>query len=601
MRKILITNNSLLVSKNYDIVYTDSPYVVERHSRAIYLDTLLDKELNNKVKDICKKGSLLNKGLIESFFPKYQNRVIDLINISSEYPNIYINIIKLCNLINLYPDDEIIISITSDELYDYSSTRPVDRFVNIYYFITKLAKIKNIKLVCKNFKLDEPDQKHKPINSWFLRLIDLDKKVLTFNLKKKFKLIKTQSKKVYIYNYSSIIREIEPYLYDIGITCINMPEINTSGYEIENILDEKKLKDILDNTFENNTLENIFKLTIFEIYKKIIKQHLEKKIFTKKYISKLDKSIKVILTNSLDVFDSLIFSKQLQDSGFKIIEALHGMGKSYFRKSDIVNYQSLVIDALLCFNESETKLFKDYDPKFKVYPISSPQQTKNIRLKKLQRFYVNRMLKISDQKNVFYPSCDYPYNNNKNYIDSQPDKGTYNFEKKMVTLLSKINKRSIYKTYPSRCFIDQDTLIEYAGRFSNIKVMSEKFDFRYINTIGDIFILGHLGGASTVMWMLGLNRPIIYLHTNKSRHLNLDVQNIVKKIFITVDVDKDDWENTLKNLLNKPYKELIEMWQAKQIYRDQHDEEWLMGMNLHAGKLGAKYINKFIIDNTKNI
>ena len=25
-----------------------------------------------------------------------------------------------------------------------------------------------------------------------------------------------------------------------------MPEINTSGYEIENILDEKKLKDILD-------------------------------------------------------------------------------------------------------------------------------------------------------------------------------------------------------------------------------------------------------------------------------------------------------------------------------------------------------------------
>jgi len=91
MRKILITNNSLLVSKNYDIVYTDSPYVVERHSRAIYLDTLLDKELNNKVKDICKKGSLLNKGLIESFFPKYQNRVIDLINISSEYTNIYIN------------------------------------------------------------------------------------------------------------------------------------------------------------------------------------------------------------------------------------------------------------------------------------------------------------------------------------------------------------------------------------------------------------------------------------------------------------------------------------------------------------------------------
>jgi hypothetical protein len=601
MKKILITNNSQFVSEDYDIIYTDSPYVIEHHSRAIYLDTLLEKELSNKVKDICKKGSLLNKELIESFFPKYQNRDIELIDIRSEYTNIYINIIKLCNLINLYPDDEIIISITSDELYDYSSIRAVDRYVNIYYLITKLSKIKNIKLVCKNFKLGEPDQKHKPINSWFLRLINLDKKVLTFNLKKKFKLIKPQSKKVFIYNYSSIIREIEPYLYDMGISCIKMPEINTSGYEIENILDEKKLNDILDKTFENNTLENIFKLTIFEIYKKIIKKHLEKEIFAKKYVSKLDKSIRVILTNSLDVFDSLILSKQLQDNGFKIIEAMHGMGKSYLRKSDIVNHQSFTINALLCFNESEKKLFKDYDPKFKAYLISSVQQTKNIRLKKLQRFYVNKMLKISDQKNVFYPSCDYPYNNNKNYVGSQSDKGTYNFEKKMVTLLSKINKRSIYKTYPSRCFIDQDTLIEYAERFSNIKVISEKFDFRYVNTIGDIFILGHLGGASTVMWMLGLNRPIIYLHTNKFRHINPDAQNIVKKIFITVDIDKDDWENDLKNLLNKPFKELIEMWQAKQVYRDQFDEEWLMGTNLHAGKLGAKYINRFISENAKNI
>ena len=41
------------------------------------------------------------------------------------------------------------------------------------------------------------------------------------------------------------------------------------------------------------------------------------------------------------------------------------------------------------------------------------------------------------------------------------------------------------------------------------------------------------------------------------------------------------------------------MWQAKQIYRDQYDDEWLMGMNLHAGKLGAKYVNRFILENIK--
>ena len=104
-------------------------------------------------------------------------------------------------------------------------------------------------------------------------------------------------------------------------------------------------------------MENIFKLTIFEIYKKIIKQH-----YSKKYLQKnifLNDISKIIFSDvKLDVFDSLILSKQLQDNGFKIIEAMHGMGKSYLRKSDIVNYQSFVIDALLCFNESEKKLLK---------------------------------------------------------------------------------------------------------------------------------------------------------------------------------------------------------------------------------------------------
>ena len=50
-------------------------------------------------------------------------------------------------------------------------------------------------------------------------------------------------------------------------------------------------------------------------------------------------------------------------------------------------------------------------------------------------------------------------------------------------------------------------------------------------------------------------------------------------------------------MLNKPYTELLKIWKDKQIYRDQYDKEWLLGMNLHAGKLGSKFINKFINEN----
>ena len=84
-------------------------------------------------------------------------------------------------------------------------------------------------------------------------------------------------------------------------------------------------------------------------------------------------------------------------------------------------------------------------------------------------------------------------------------------------LLFSFNIHSIYKTYPGRCYIDQNPLVKYSKSLGNITVIADRFDFRYVNTIGDIFILGHLGGASTIMWMLGLNRPIVYLNTNKFR------------------------------------------------------------------------------------
>jgi len=43
MKKILLTNNSKLIDEQYDEIYTDSPYVIEHHNNAIYLETLLDK------------------------------------------------------------------------------------------------------------------------------------------------------------------------------------------------------------------------------------------------------------------------------------------------------------------------------------------------------------------------------------------------------------------------------------------------------------------------------------------------------------------------------------------------------------------------------
>ena len=88
MKKILLTNNTKLINlanKEYDEVYTDSPYVVEYYKDAIYLDTLLGKNFDETIKsDIVflhyigsKKPWLTSGAFIKSAF-LYHERYSDV-------------------------------------------------------------------------------------------------------------------------------------------------------------------------------------------------------------------------------------------------------------------------------------------------------------------------------------------------------------------------------------------------------------------------------------------------------------------------------------------------------------------------------------------
>ena len=111
--------------------------------------------------------------------------------------------------------------------------------------------------------------------------------------------------------------------------------------------------------------------------------------------------------------------------------------------------------------------------------------------------------------------------------------------------------------------------------------------------------MGGVGASSTLTWMLGENKPIIYLHSNKFQFINDEGKKILDKIFIVVNIDEDNWHENLIEILNKPYKDLVQIWKNKEIYRDQFDEKWLMGNHLHGGKLGAKYIEDMYIKTNK--
>lgn len=594
MKKLLITNNCSVIKKSYDEIYTDSPSVIEYCNGAKYLDSFLDLEHQNQIIEIKKKGLQLNKKIMEEFFPQYSDKNVDILDVNRGYTNIFISIYKLLKLINFYYDYEITIAVSEEELYNYSSSNTIDRFTNIYYWIAQISKLKNIKFICENLKRSDLYQDHLPMDSWFLRLIDLDKKVLFYNFLKKISLNKTRENKIYVYRWSNVLREIEPYLHDLGFSYVHMPQIKNDIDNSSLIYDEKKIELFLDKFFGESEPETVFKFALEIIYKKRVKYYLSKKLLIDDYIKNLNKNIKTIVTNSIYGFDRFIFLKKLQDKGYKVVNIMHGLTSS-FRKDtgNLKGFRCSDLDMLLCFNKSEAEMYKKIDPNVNVYPISSVQEAKKPRFNKIKRFIVGRKFKIKNEKNVFYASNTFPLNNNRIYQLTDSDETNYNFEKKMINLLSNINKKVIYKTYPRRNYIDPSPMTKYAKKFNNIKVIDGNFDFRYINSIGDIFILTSIGISSTVTWLINLKKPVIFLFSNKNKLLTEESKNLMKKIFIFVDRDKQNWEKEFKNILNKQFNDLKKIWDDKQVYRDQYDVEWLTDKNSHAGKLGAKYIKDF--------
>ena len=232
---------------------------------------------------------------------------------------------------------------------------------------------------------------------------------------------------------------------------------------------------------------------------------MSKKLFINQYIEKLDKNINTVVTNSIYGFDRFILLKELQDKGYKVVNIMHGLTSSFRRDTaNLKAFKCSDLDMLLCFNKSELNMYQKIDPKVNVFPISSVQEAKKPRFNKIKRFIVRRKFKIRKETNVFYASNTFPLNNNRVYQLTESDELNYNFEKKMISLLSNINKKVIYKTYPRRNYIDPSPMTEYAKKFDNIKVIDGNFDFRYINSIGDIFILTSIGISSTVTWLINL-------------------------------------------------------------------------------------------------
>lgn len=183
--------------------------------------------------------------------------------------------------------------------------------------------------------------------------------------------------------------------------------------------------------------------------------------------------------------------------------------------------------------------------------------------------------------------------NNPNAIDGPSE--SYIFDKEKLLLekvYNNINKKVIYKSYPSQRLLYQPSYSELKKISSNI-IMVGNEDFRYVRTAADIIVTD--SSYSTLSWCLMDNVPIVFLKSRLcSRLISKEVEEYFNDSFLVIDSDDLNWEFKLINLLNLPKTSLYSLWNAKKTKRKFLVEKYLSGPDGNSGLRAANFIDKYI-------
>ncbi len=613
MLKALISNSLELVNNaKYDALFTDSPFVFEKYPNSTFIEDILYKREKDEYIDAIETlGEVLNKEIINKFLSNYKHEN----NIYFFRPHVFLtNLFIKCKSIDEIKKQhpEYTFKVLMDEIKEkciLTNPSSLNKYGNIY---SEISKHTNINVEYRRIRENpKPSESKRNIIYEVLRVISLPLRVYVNMFLEKINLHTKFKSKIFVYHYNESTRDIKNNLMTQGIGYLNLTkmikDLDTDIDLMKNV--EKENKDLLSNvdtviSAKLDTLQYLFHdISYFIAFKKIFTQSIfESLVNLKKYeiaaekklipFLKKNKDIKIILSHALFGIKGLALTNIFKKNNVKIITSIHGLSIGFGKVNDLVlpyNTDSLNADFVFCFNQQSKETFSRI-LKNKVEPIElgTPYELRENKFKFLKRFLSKKLLNINNDKEcIFFVSTLEPRNNFQMLKCGMSTKKIYQLEKKILILLSKLNKRIIYKTYDASLYLDDNLNIEFAKKLGFDVV--DKYDFRYVKNLGDILL--SISATSTTGWCIGTDKPFVYLDSNEQYQLqNKKVQGAFKESFFVFNYDKNGWEQELSSFLNKPFEEILHRWNEKEKNRQKYNEKYFLSNKKNAGKLGAQYI-----------
>ena len=486
----------------------------------------------------------------------------------------------------------------------------IPRFSNVFKILSDFGFFGNVPVSYSFVDVAEPinynDTRDK---NFLLRLIVWPPSVIIHHLLKFFNKFLPNKKAIYMLKECETLRETLPWLQLKGykIKKINLPIINNIDKSNNIIVDEM---DANIGILINKYLSKYFNKSQVQAQKFLFIKHINLWLnCIKEDEKKLDLFFKNQFIKGDFIISSGIYGPLANQIFFlckkyniNLIGFQHGLaaGINYSNNRYKIFLESTTCDFFLACSDGAKNIFECANSSSKISKNNSvvvmgeADQKKNIYFRSIQKYFSRRRFNLSYGENIVMHVSGLGYGgNNPNAIDGPSE--SYMFDKEKLLLekvYNNINKKVIYKSYPSQRLLYQPSYSELKKISSNI-IMVGNEDFRYVRTAADIIVTD--SSYSTLSWCLMDNVPIVFLKSRLcSRLISKEVEEYFNESFLVIDSDDLNWEYKLINLLNLPKTSLYSLWNAKKTKRKFLVEKYLCGPAGNSGLRAANFIDKYI-------
>ena len=496
---------------------------------------------------------------------------------------------------------------------DFNDNDPwnIPRYANTYKLLGELGFFGNLQISYCFVKVELPKNYNDTTEkNFFIRATVWPYSVIIHHIFSYLNKFISSKKIIFIFKECETIRETIPWLQLKGFkihrigNLIKIEKLRTNNKEFVNEIDNE-ISEIIKKILKHKDFTNCQIIALKKLFFRHINVGLNnlgsevKKIDD--YFKAKIKRGSIILTSGFygPIANQMFYLSNKYN--IKVIGFEHGMTAGInYSNSLYKNYlESTTSNSLMVCSPMAKNIFIEgnkshkYSERNEVHVIGEADQKKKIKNYFISRHIIRNRYKIKFKENLVIHVSGMSYGGNfRNALDGPSDNYLFNREKVLLErVYNKINKKVMYKEYPSQRLLYQPSFSEIRKVSSNV-IMADNSDFRYIRAAADIIVTDST--YSTLSWCIIPKVPLVFLKSSVcSKLINKELEYLFEESIIVVNTDLDNWHDKLRALLNLPKSKLESIWKEKEYKRSFLEEKFIFGPRGRSGIKAVNYIDKY--------